>query len=236
MEQLLNNLIETSTLPVLTAFLLGVLTSVSPCTFTTNVMVLGFIGKDINGGRRAFLNGLCYTLGRIVSYTAIGLLCIPILRKGASTFGIQSLVSDYGSYILAPTLITYGLFQLFGSKLRLGKFGFKATERSKQLRGSLGAFTLGLLFALAFCPISGVFYFGMLLPMAAIEPGGYLYPVVFAVASGILVVLIAWIVAFGMSGLGKFYNQVNAFQRWLNLVVGVAFVMAGVYYFCVYYV
>jgi len=219
MEQFVNSLLDNCNLPVLTAFLLGILTSVSPCTFTTNVMVLGYIGRDMSGGRRVFANGLFYTLGRIVSYTVLGLICIPVLKKGASTFFVQSLVSDYGGYILAPTLIVYG-----------------ASESSKRLRGSFGAFVLGLLFALAFCPISGVFYFGMLLPMAALEPGGYLYPVVFAVASGILVVLIAWIVAFGMSSLGRFYNRVNQFQKWLNLIVAVAFILAGIYYFVIYYI
>ena len=161
---------------------------------------------------------------------------IPGLIEGASTFFVQSLVSDYGGYILAPTLIVYGVFLLLGSKFPFGKFGFRASESSKRLRGSFGAFVLGLLFALAFCPISGVFYFGMLLPMAALEPGGYLYPVVFAVASGILVVLIAWIVAFGMSSLGRFYNRVNQFQKWLNLIVAVAFILAGIYYFVIYYI
>ena len=215
MEQFVNSLLDNCNLPVLTAFLLGILTSVSPCTFTTNVMVLGYIGRDMSGGRRVFANGLFYTLGRIVSYTVLGLICIPVLKKGASTFFVQSLVSDYGGYILAPTLIVYGVFLLLGS---------------------FGAFVLGPLFALAFCPISGVFYFGMLLPMAALEPGGYLYPVVFAVASGILVVLIAWIVAFGMSSLGRFYNRVNQFQKWLNLIVAVAFILAGIYYFVIYYI
>ena len=194
MEQFVNSLLDNCNLPVLTAFLLGILTSVSPCTFTTNVMVLGYIGRDMSG------------------------------------------VSDYGGYILAPTLIVYGVFLLLGSKFPFGKFGFRASESSKRLRGSFGAFVLGLLFALAFCPISGVFYFGMLLPMAALEPGGYLYPVVFAVASGILVVLIAWIVAFGMSSLGRFYNRVNQFQKWLNLIVAVAFILAGIYYFVIYYI
>lgn len=236
MEQFINSLIDSSTLPVFTSFLLGILTSISPCTFTTNVMVLGFIGKDLGGGHRVFLNGLFYTVGRIVSYSVLGFICIPILRKGASTFGVQSFVSEYGGYLLAPTLICYGLFLLFGSRLPLGKFGFKATERSKRLRGSWGAFMLGLLFALAFCPVSGVFYFGMLLPMAALDTGGYLYPVVFAVASSILVVLIAWVVAFGMSGIGKFYNRVNSFQKWFNIFVAVAFILAGIYYFCIYYV
>ena len=132
MEQFVNSLLDNCNLPVLTAFLLGILTSVSPCTFTTNVMVLGYIGRDMSGGRRVFANGLFYTLGRIVSYTVLGLICIPVLKKGASTFFVQSLVSDYGGYILAPTLIVYGVFLLLGSKFPFGKFGFRASESSKR--------------------------------------------------------------------------------------------------------
>ena len=175
MEQVINSLIDSSTWPILTAFLLGLLTSVSPCTFTTNLMVLGFIGKDMSGGRQVFVKGICYTLGRTISYTLLGLVCIRVLKQGASTFTVQSFISSYGGYVLAPTLIIYGLFLLFGNKLPLGRFGFRPSEANKKLQGNVGALVLGLLFALAFCPVSGVFYFGMLLPMAALEPDGYLF-------------------------------------------------------------
>lgn len=235
MEELLNQLIETSTIPLFTALLLGLLTSVSPCTFTTNVMVLAFIGREVDGGRHSFVNGLVYTLGRIVTYSVLGIACIFILRQGASTFNIQSFVSQYGGYVLAPTLILYGLFLLFGDKLSLKKFGFRATDRSKQLTGTLGAFVLGLLFALAFCPISGVFYFGMLLPMSAVETDGYLFPTLFGIGSSIIVIIIAWIISFSMSRLGKFVGRVTVFQKRANLVVGIAFLLGGAYYFCVYY-
>ena len=235
METFFSELIDSSTLPVLTALLLGVLTSVSPCTFTTNVMVLAFIGKDVDGGRRAFLNGLVYMLGRVVTYTLLGVACVFLLRSGASTFGVQTFVSENGGYVLAPTLVLFGLFLIWGDKLKLGKFGFKSSECTKQLTGTWGAFLLGLLFALAFCPISGIFYFGMLLPMAAVEAGGYLFPTIFGLGSSIIVMLVAWIVSFSMSRLGKFYNRVGVFQRWLNIVVGVLFILAGIYYFLVYY-
>lgn len=236
MEQFVNQLLDASTVPILTALLLGVLTSVSPCTFTTNVMVLAFIGKNVEGGgRRAFVNGLVYCLGRIITYYVLGLLCVFLLRKGADTFGVQTVVSDYGGFILAPTLIIFGLFMLFGDRLHLGKFGFKATERSKRLTGTIGALVLGLLFALAFCPISGMFYFAMLIPMSAVEPDGYLFPLVFAIGSSVIVVLIAWIVSFCMSRLSRFYNRVTVFQKWANIVVGIAFIIVGLYYFCVYY-
>ena len=235
MEQLINSLIDSSTWPILTAFLLGLLTSVSPCTFTTNVMVLGFIGKDMAGSRQVFVKGICYTLGRTISYTVLGLVCIRVLKQGANTFAVQSFISNYGGYVLAPTLILYGLFLLFGNKLPLGRFGFRPSEANKKLQGNVGALVLGLLFALAFCPISGVFYFGMLLPMATLEPDGYLFPAVFAIGASILVVLIAWIIAFSISGLGRFYNLVNNLQKWLNIIVGVAFIVTGIYEFCLYY-
>lgn len=235
MEQLINAWLDASTIPLLTAFLLGLLTSVSPCTFTTNVMVLAFIGREVDGGHRAFWGGLVYCLGRIITYSTLGAACIFILRSGADTFGIQMFVSDYGGYVLAPTLILFGLFLLFGQRLPLHKFGFRATERSKRLTGTLGALALGLLFALAFCPISGMFYFAMLIPMSAVEAGGYFFPIVFAIGSSIIVAVIAWIVSFSMSHLGKFCGRVNTFQKWANRIVGVTFILAALYYFGIYY-
>ena len=107
MEQVINSLIDSSTWPILTAFLLGLLTSVSPCTFTTNLMVLGFIGKDMSGGRQVFVKGICYTLGRTISYTLLGLVCIRVLKQGASTFTVQSFISSYGGYVLVPTHIRH---------------------------------------------------------------------------------------------------------------------------------
>ena len=46
----------------------------------------------------------------------------------------------------------------------------------------------------------------------------------------------SWPVYFGMSSLGRFYNRVNQFQKWLNLIVAVAFILAGIYYFVIYYI
>ena len=76
---------------------------------------------------------------------------------------------------------------LLGNRLNLPKFGFSAGDKTQALKGSWGSLLLGALFALAFCPTSGVFYFGMLMPMAAAETGGYLLPIVFALATGFVI-------------------------------------------------
>lgn len=78
----LQTLLDNSSTPVWTAFLLGLLTALSPCPLATNIAAIGFIGKDIENRRRIFWNGLLYTLGRILSYTLLGVVLILILKGG----------------------------------------------------------------------------------------------------------------------------------------------------------
>ena len=43
----LQSLLDNSSIPAITAFILGTLTAVSPCPLATNITAIGFIGKDI---------------------------------------------------------------------------------------------------------------------------------------------------------------------------------------------
>ena len=222
--------LDNSEIPIITAFLLGLLTAVSPCPLATNITAIGFISKDINNRNRIFTNGILYTLGRVLAYSALGTILIAILRKGADMFAIQKGISEWGELLLAPALMLIGLFMLFGDKLQLPKFGFSATEKTEKLKGSWGSLLLGILFAMAFCPTSGLFYFGILIPMSAMESEGYLLPVIFALATGLPVMLVAWILAYSVAGIGKFYNRVQTFQKWFNNMVAILFILAGIYY------
>ena len=224
------NLLDNSNIPVITAFLLGLLTAISPCPLATNITAIGFISKDIGNRNKIFLGGLLYTLGRVVAYTVLGIILISILKEGSSMFSLQKGISKYGEILIAPVLIFVGVFMLFGDRLNLPKFGFSGTGKAEKLKGNLGSLLLGVLFALAFCPTSGLFYFGMLIPMSAAEPGGYLLPIVYAVATGLPVILVAWILAYSVAGIGKFYNRIQVFQKWFNRVVAVLFIAVGIYY------
>lgn len=226
----LQNLLDNSNIPVITAFLLGLLTAISPCPLATNITAIGFISKDIGNRNKIFLGGLLYTLGRVVAYTVLGIILISILKEGSSMFSLQKGISKYGEILIAPVLIFVGVFMLFGDRLNLPKFGFSGTGKAEKLKGNLGSLLLGVLFALAFCPTSGLFYFGMLIPMSAAEPGGYLLPIVYAVATGLPVILVAWILAYSVAGIGKFYNRIQVSQKWFNRVVAVLFIAVGIYY------
>lgn len=226
----LQTLLDNSSTPVWTAFLLGLLTALSPCPLATNIAAIGFIGKDIENRKRIFRNGLLYTLGRILSYTLLGVVLILILKEGSNMFGIQKTIGVWGELVLGPLLFLIGLFMLLGDRLNLPQFGFQGNAEGLARKGGWGA-----LFALAFCPTSGVFYFGMLIPMSATATAGYLLPVVFAIATAIPVLVVAWILAFSVQQLGSFYGKMQKVQKWMTRIVGVLFIVIGIYYSWIMY-
>lgn len=111
----LQSLLDTSTTPAVTAFLLGLLTALSPCPLATNIAAIGFIAKHIDSGRSAFVKGLLYTAGRMLAYTLLGVLLIALLRSGASVFGVSKVVAEYGEMIIGPVLLVAGLYMLLAA-------------------------------------------------------------------------------------------------------------------------
>lgn len=171
-----------------------------------------------------------------IHHTDNGTYVLPlVLKEGSSMFGIQKAIGTWGELVLGPLLLVIGLFMLFGDKLNLPKFGFNGNAEGLARKGGWGALLIGVLFALAFCPTSGVFYFGMLIPMSATATAGYLLPVVFAIATAIPVLAVAWILAFSVQQMGNFYGRMQKVQKWMNLIVGVVFILVGIYYCWIMY-
>lgn len=225
----LQTLTDSSTTPIVTSFLLGLLTAISPCPLATNIAAIGFIGKNIENRHSAFRKGVLYTLGRIVAYTMLGIILIGVLRQGASMFGIQSSIAHWGELVLGPLLIVIGSLMLFGHKLNLPQFGFNGNGEGLVRKGGLGAFLLGMLFAMAFCPSSAMFYFGMLIPMSATAQMGFLLPVIYAIATAFPVFVVAWVLAFSVGKIGKFYGRMKTIERWMTIVVAILFILIGLY-------
>lgn len=226
--EVLQNFLENSQFPLLSAFILGLMTAISPCPLATNITAIGFISKDIVDRKKVFYNGLIYTLGRAVSYTAIGLLFF----FGAEQFKLEGFFSSWGEKFLGPLLIIIGLFMIGAFNWvkipGLGSLTEKMETRAN--KGFWGVLLLGIVFALAFCPYSGVLYFGMLIPMTISSASGLYLPVVFALATGIPVIIFAWLIAFSVSSIGSVYNKMKFFELWFRRIVAVLFIGAGIYY------
>ena len=145
---------------------------------------------------------------------------------------------EYGEKLLGPLLIIVGIIMLDLIKIKFPSF-FNISQKIEN-RGKKGSgwssFLIGVLFALAFCPYSGILYFGMLIPLTISSSYGLFLPFVFAVATGLPVIIIAYLLAFSISSLGGFYNKVKSFEKWFRRIVSILFILVGLYYVCMYYI
>lgn len=228
MMNFLQSLTEGSSWPLFTSFLLGLMTAISPCPLATNITATAYLSKDIGNKKRVLFNGLFYTLGRMFTYTALGM----IFFFGASQLKIAGFLQNIGGLWLGVILLAIGIFMLDLIQLNLPGVG-KLTDKFGKKEGKKtfwDAFLLGLLFALAFCPYSAMLYFGGLIPMTIASTSGLLLPPIFAIATGLPVIIIAWLLAYSVSNIGKFYNRMNSFQKWFKRIVATIFIIAGIYY------
>lgn len=232
--ELLQNILDNSNFPFLSALILGLMTAISPCPLATNITAIAFISKDIENKKRIFTNGIIYTLGRAFSYSTLGI----ILYLGVDILPVKKVFFTYGERFIGPLLIIIGIFMLDFIKLKLpGFLNLSEKIENKSKSGSRwSAFLLGAVFALAFCPYSGVLFFGMLIPMTISSTSGLSLPVIYAIATGLPVIIIAYILAFSISGIGNFYNKVKAFEKWFRIVVAVVFILVGLYYIFTFYI
>lgn len=224
----LQNLADVSSWPILTAFLLGLITAISPCPLATNITATAYLSKEIGNKRQILFNGISYTLGRIFTYTALGLA----FYFGASQFRIAKILQGVGGIWLGIALVATGVLILDVIKpggIGLGRLTKKLGKKEGK-KNYLDAFGLGLLFALAFCPYSGVLYFGGLIPMTIASPSGLLLPPIFAITTSLPVIVIAWLVAYSIGNIGKFYNKMNIFQKWFKRIAATVFIAVGAYY------
>jgi cytochrome c biogenesis protein CcdA len=231
--EFLQTILDNSQYSVLTAFVLGLMTAISPCPLATNISAIGFISRDLADRRKVFLNGLVYTLGRIISYTGLAV----IIYLGASKMDVAKIFQGWGEKLLGPLLIIIGLLMLDILKINFPGFSRLTDKLGEKSRGSYwSTLLLGMVFALAFCPYSGVLYFVMLIPISIASSSGLYLPAVFAFATGLPVIIFAWLLAYAVGNVGKLYNRIKIFELWFRRVVAVVFVGVGIYYVVIFFV
>lgn len=231
--EFLQNILDHTSYSFVTAIILGLMTAISPCPLATNITAIGFISKELQNRKRVFINGLVYTLGRVISYTSLAL----VIFLGASKLNISLLFQGWGEKILGPLLVIIGLFMLDVIPLKfpgLTDLTSKIGEKNKKSYWS--TLLLGMIFALAFCPYSGVLYFAMLIPITVASAHGLYLPVLFAVATGLPVIIFAWLLAFAVGNVGKLYNQIKVFELWFRRVVAIIFIVVGFYYVIIFFI
>jgi len=220
----------TSDIAILAAFFIGLMTAISPCPLATNMAAIAYVSKKIDSSKNTLFVGLLYAFGRAFAYAALASLIVYI---GINTQGISFFLQEYGEKLLGPLLILIGVMALDLIKIESLACGgrFASIQMKVSEKGYPGAFFLGVLFSLAFCPFSAVLYFGMLIPLALKTGDAILLPSVFGLATGLPVVLFSILLVNGVSKLGHVMGQVQRFERGMRIAAGAAFLLIGLYYF-----
>lgn len=224
----INTFIDQYNIPLLTAFLTGVLTSISPCPLATNITAIAYISKDTKTTKNTLLKGLYYTLGRGFSYTILA----SLIYLGFSSFEVSRLFQGWGEKILGPVLILIGLVMFDVIKLNIDSKNKRVELVKERLatKGYLGSFLLGALFALAFCPYSGVLFFGVLIPLVLKSAEALLLPPLFGLGTGLPVIIFSFLIAFSMQKVGRAFSIVQKIEKVSRKAVASVFILTGIYY------
>lgn len=220
---------ESVNIPIISAFLIGVMAAISPCPLATNITAMAYISRRITDRKYVVASGLLYTLGRMTSYFIIGAL---VILAGVKIPRIALFLQDAGERFLGPLLIVVGILLLGIIKLPVLQGGGSLTSIGEKVakRGMLGAFLLGIVFALAFCPYTAILFFGILVPLALESTAGITLPASFAFGTGLPVVVFALLLSAGISKVAQWLNAITLAERVIRKVVALVFIGGGIYF------
>ncbi len=226
--EFLNAFMDNSSISAVTAILLGVLTSISPCPLATNIAAIAYLSKNLKTIRGTLSNGIYYALGRAASYTLLAIL----IYYGLSAFQVSKSVQEWGEKLLGPLLLFIGLamFDVIKIKFPSGNGQLEKIKFWLAGKGSRGAFLLGAIFALAFCPYSAVLFFGALIPLVLKSSGGLLLPSLFALGTGLPVIIFAFLIAFSAQKIGAMFKVMQRIEKIMRYAVAITFISVGIYY------
>lgn len=209
------------------ALWLGILTSISPCPLATNIAAISFISRGAARPSRVLLTGALYTLGRMVTYVAIGMI---VVWSVLSIPQVSNSLQRYMNLAIGPMLIIAAPF--VAGWIRVGgdgsNWGARLGEKATAF-GTWGAALLGAVFALTFCPVSAALFFGSLIPLALQAQSSVLMPSLYGIGTAVPVLAFALLVAFGVHAVGRAFQKLTLFDKWARRLTAYVFIAVGLY-------
>jgi cytochrome c biogenesis protein CcdA len=206
----------------------GILTSISPCPLATNITAISFIGRRVESVRHVLLAGLLYTVGRMATYTILGIIMVSSIEFMPP---VANFLQKYMVYLLGPALIIIGVLLLDVFRINLSGNGiiWNGMQKRVEQSGMWGALLMGVVFALTFCPVSAALFFGSLFSLAIKHQSMIILPSVYGIGTAIPVLVFAFILAFSANTIGRVFDTLKVFEKWARIATGIIFILAGLY-------
>jgi len=211
---------------------LGILTSISPCPLAANMTAVSFVARRAARPGSVLASGLLYALGRATTYVAIGAALVAGIVAAP---GLSLVLQRVMNKLLGPILIVVGLVLLDLLRIRARRTGMDSRWRQRIERmGLLGAWLLGVLLAVAFCPVSAALFFGSLIPLAVSAQSFFAVPLAYGIGTAVPVLAVSIALALGVRVAARLFGRFQAIERWARRVTGAVFIGVGIYYALVY--
>lgn len=231
------------------ALYLGVLTSISPCPLATNIAAISYIGRKVGNSRAVITAGILYTVGRCMVYIA---LAVVLTTTAMSIPAVSLFLQKYMYQALGPVFLLLGMFLAGLITTNFGGGGIsEAMQKRIDAMGVSGAMLLGMLFAVAFCPTSAAWFFGLItlimgseagaittvltkiginLPEASLPGVTLVVPLIYGIGTALPVLMVAFLLGYSAKSVGKAYNVLSRVEWWARQVTGWVFILLGGYF------
>ncbi|WOT04714.1 aromatic aminobenezylarsenical efflux permease ArsG family transporter [Shewanella youngdeokensis] len=206
----------------------GVLTSISPCPLASNIAAVSYLSKQVDRSSRSFWMGASYSAGRMLSYICLAIL---LLHTAMSAPSIASFLQSQMNMILGPVMLVVGACLLGWVTLPSTNWSISnSLQQRLSQQGLLGAFALGGIFALSFCPTSAALFFASLLPIAVAQQSSFWVPAAYGIGTAMPVIIIALLLQLGTVKIATLFKQMTFVEQVARYLSGGIFIAAGSYY------
>ncbi|MBK8804359.1 MAG: sulfite exporter TauE/SafE family protein [Fibrobacteres bacterium] len=218
-----------SNLPVLAALGLGVLTSVSPCPMASHAAAVSVLVRGAGSWKGGLVVGASYALGRAAAYACLAwILSAGIFRLGPLVRKIQF----HAESVLGWVFLVGGLLLAISPWLNLPGGGMNTLrwkERFDRVGHVPGAFLLGGLLALAFCPVSAGIFFGSVVPLAVATTPSWSVTIPYGVATALPVFVLVVAAGYGTQMVARTFHATQKITPWLHRLSAGGMIAAGVW-------
>lgn len=220
-QPFLNLSYSAESIPILFAFILGIVGALAPCQFTGNIGAITLYGNKSLQKGLAWSDVFLFTLGKIVVFTGLGILVWSLGNEFERTL---TLFFPWIRKFIGPVLIFVGFFLLGFIKI---KWDFGLFNKNKYRGGKWGSFLMGVSFSLGFCPTMFMLFFVTLMPVVLSTSYGFVLPSIFAVGTTLPLFIALFLIWYYGAG-GSVMKKGRKVGLFVQKVSGIILILLGI--------
>ncbi len=209
------------------ALALGFWTAVQPCPLTANLAAVAWLGRRVGTIAGGILAASLFIAGQVIAYVGLAWL---VLAGVASSWRLSAFLQQHVNELLGPIWILTAMVLLGLLRFRLPSLRRAAPRPTGgEIISIWTSLPLGIMLALAFCPVTAVLFFVNLLTIAAAGNSHFLYSLLYALGAALPVAAFSLLLGTGSRWLGIAWDRTRQVQQWLNWVAGAVLLVVGLY-------